>query len=249
MLSDDGSDALQFDQAEPAGDAVSGDMTCSVCAQPIADSYYEVNGHVTCQRCRRDVEAHFKAGSSASQFVRAAALGLLAAGAGFGIYYAIAKLTGMEFSLIAIVVGVMVGAAVKRGTNGRGGRRYQLLAVFLTYAAIVSSYVPFALEGIREAVQAPPANVSADTLAARPAAGETSPARAEADTSALTAGQAAIGLVVLAGLILALPFLAGFENILGLLIIGIGLYAAWNAAGRPALNITGPYRVRAAPAS
>jgi hypothetical protein len=177
--------------------------------------------------------------------------GLLAAGAGFGIYYAIAKLTGMEFSIIAIVVGVMVGAAVKRGSNGRGGWRYQLLAVFLTYTAIVSTYVPFVIEGLREGSQ-----TATDSAAVRDSApgalrrsGDTVTiaAAAPADSAAtVTAGQAAVGLMMLTGLFLALPFLAGFENIMGLVIIAIGLYAAWSTAGRTALKITGPYRLGAA---
>ena len=41
----------------------------------------------------------------------------------------------------------MVGRAVRNGTEGRGGRFYQFLAVFLTYSAIVLMYVPFVLEG------------------------------------------------------------------------------------------------------
>src|SRR5207245_910442 len=42
-----------------------------------------------------------------------------------------------EFGLVAVVVGVLVGGAVRKGSNGRGGWRYQLLAMFLTYSAVV----------------------------------------------------------------------------------------------------------------
>ena len=41
-------------------------------------------------------------------------------------------------ALIAIVVGLFVGRAVRWGSGGRGGRLYQGLAVVLTYLAIVS---------------------------------------------------------------------------------------------------------------
>ena len=233
-------DGLQFDKAEQTT------ATCAVCSQPISSTYFEVNGQVTCPRCRSAVVQQFNAGSSAGRFTRALGLGVLAAGAGFAIYYVIAKLTGMEFSIIAILVGVMVGAAVKRGSNGRGGVRYQLLAVFLTYASIVSSYVPFAFEQVREEARAArdstAAAASSDTVALATASNP-------ADTTAISGGEAAVALVMLAGLILALPFLAGLENILGLLIIGIGLYAAWTTVGKVTLKITGPYRVGAAPAS
>jgi hypothetical protein len=42
-------------------------------------------------------------------------------------------------SLVALVVGFLVGFAVKKGSNGRGGPPYQWLAVFLTYTAIAIS--------------------------------------------------------------------------------------------------------------
>jgi hypothetical protein len=64
-------------------------------------------------------------------------LGFGAAVLGAGIYFGIAALTGYEFGLVAIVVGVLVGSAVRKGSNGRGGWRYQLLAKFLTYTAVV----------------------------------------------------------------------------------------------------------------
>ncbi len=40
---------------------------------------------------------------------------------------------------------------------------------------------------------------------------------------------------------LAAPFLAGLENILGLLIIGFGLWTAWNIPKKRELEIDGPY--------
>lgn len=251
---DDPGDDLQFDQAEHTEERA---LACSECGEAIGQSYYEVNGHVTCERCRVSIEERLRAGSSAGRFARATALGLLAAGAGFGIYYGIAKLTDMEFSLIAIVVGVMVGAAVKRGSNGRGGWRYQLLAVFLTYTAIVSSYVPLMIEQFRgQAQSASDSTAQADTIprvTAAPVTGDTatSPARLAADTlsAPVTAGGFLLAVLLLVGFVYAVPFLGGVQNILGILIIGIGLYAAWKTTGRTVLTVTGPYRVGAAPAS
>jgi len=39
------------------------------------------------------------------------------------------------------------------------------------------------------------------------------------------------------------PFLAGFENILGLVIIGFALFQAWKMNRRAPLAISGPYAV------
>jgi hypothetical protein len=43
-----------------------------------------------------------------------------------------------------------VGVAVRAGSYGRGGPRYQALAVFITYSAIVSTYVPLIVIGLKE---------------------------------------------------------------------------------------------------
>ena len=48
---------------------------------------------------------------------------------------------------------------------------------------------------------------------------------------------------MLFGLMLALPFLSGIENIIGIVIIAIGVYEAWKINKRPA--ITGPHAVGA----
>jgi hypothetical protein len=54
---------------------------------------------------------------------------------------------------------------------------------------------------------------------------------------------AAVAIGVLA---LAYPFLAGFQNIIGILIIGFALYEAWKLNKRVPLAVTGPFRVEAA---
>jgi hypothetical protein len=83
------------------------------------------------------------------RFLRALAFGAIGAAVGAGIYYAILALTGYELGLVAIVVGWLVGRGVSLGANHRGGWLYQAMAVFLTYTAIVSTYVPLiAKEGV-----------------------------------------------------------------------------------------------------
>lgn len=51
----------------------------------------------------------------------------------------------IDWSLISIAVGYLVGRAVRTGANGLGGRRLQSIAVGFTYLAIVFSYVPLML--------------------------------------------------------------------------------------------------------
>lgn len=58
----------------------------------------------------------------------------------------------------------------------------------------------------------------------------------------------AAGLIVLVPMMLALPFLGGLENILGLLIIGFGLWEAWRLNRRQEWSAAGPFRTGAAAA-
>jgi hypothetical protein len=232
---------LQFSRAEPAqGQAT---LACASCNRPIADSYFEVNGQVVCASCRSILEDQWQKGGSVGRFGKAFALGLLAMIACSILWYAVLKLTDAQWGILAIVVGFVVGGAVRKGSNGRGGWRYQTLAILLTYTAIVSSYVPFILEGLREkSVQ----------VSEQPSAKPDAAVKADAEASRQPPGAVAIviGLVALLALLYATPFLAGLENAIGILIIGFALYEAWKLNKKVELRITGPYQVAsgAAPA-
>jgi hypothetical protein len=250
--------ALQFDRADfeqPTS------ARCTFCQAPIQASYFEVNGQVACPGCRTQIEEAMSGGSGVGRFVRATVLGTVAAVIGSGLYYAVRAVTGWEIGLIAIVVGLLVGAAVKTGSNRRGGWVYQGLAMFLTYAAIVSTYIPAIREGIRQAkVEQTARTPHATTPGAAPSAADPSPATVSAPAASEVAAppnpvsslphpvRVALGFVLLFVLACFAPFLMGFRNIMGLIIIGIGLYEAWKINKRVPVAITGPYRLSAATA-
>ena len=159
-------DDLQFDRAEPAappvgvGEAVpattaapgagpAGVTACAACGAPITDVYFEAKGKVVCPRCRDAVMAQQAAGSGGARLFKATVFGIAAGIVGAAIWYAVRAGTGYEVGLIAIVVGVLVGGAVKAGAKGRGGVGYQLLAVFLTYISIAANYVPDVVRALR----------------------------------------------------------------------------------------------------
>ena len=228
---------LQLDRAEFEGTHAA---TCGGCAKALTTEYYEANGTIVCADCCQTLQAVGTAGNSLTRGIRAFGAGAAAALAGSILYYAILAISGYEFGLIAIVVGMAVGKAVNWGARGRGGWRYQTMAMALTYLAIVSSYVPLIVSEIRKH----PAGVEAS---AKP--GETAtPAAQEqaADEAPPTAKGALAAIAILIGLVLALPFLAGVENIMGVIIIGIGLYEAWKFNRKGQVNITGPHAIAAA---
>jgi hypothetical protein len=250
---------LQFDRAEFGGQPAS--QTCAACQQPIADRYFDVNGQITCPTCRETIASTFEKDPGWTAPFIALGAGLAGGLVGALLYYAVLKLTGYEIGLIAIVVGLVVGRAVRWGSGGRGGRVYQVMAVAITYLAIVSTYVPFIIEGIRNsaAQEAAQGAASADGAPASGSASaptqssqtgkagnDTSSSRLEAggssaDDAPMTGGSVAVALVLLFLFVLATPFLAGFQNIIGLLIIGFALWEAWKSNRRVPLAIAGPF--------
>jgi hypothetical protein len=207
----------QFDRV---AESVPAGALCADCRMPLSGYYYEANGATVCERCKCDIEARFTAGSSGGGVVRALGAGLGAALVGSLVYFLVSALTGYEFGLIAIAVGWGVGMAVRWGSNGRGGKGYQLLAVALTYLAIVSAYIPPIIEEILK-----PEAVEEQAVDASPVHADLS-AVAEPEEPA-TLRDLILGSVFLIALAVAAPFLGGVENMVGLLIIGIGLWEAW----------------------
>jgi hypothetical protein len=140
---------LQFDQAEFTVDspaAQSEPTRCTACKAPIADVYYEAGGKIVCAPCRDKIGALGQSGSRFTRALKALFLGAIAAAIGAILYYAIIRITGWNLGLVAVVVGVLVGGAVKAGSGNRGGLVYQILAVLLTYVSIVVMHVPLAIE-------------------------------------------------------------------------------------------------------
>jgi hypothetical protein len=150
------SEVLQFDQAEYATSAPAG-PTCALCKRAIDDAYYEINGKVLCATCRQRVEASFRGGSPVARAIKALVFGSVAAAAGAVAYYAIVSLTHSNWGIFAIVLGFMVGGAIRKGSGNRGGLFYQFLALFLTYSAIVGMLALGSFAGRRQVGQEKPA--------------------------------------------------------------------------------------------
>lgn len=255
---------LQFDAAEPTGS--SEPLACTSCGARIRGSYHEANGAVVCSGCRQAIERRLRGGSSIGRFSRALALGAGAALLGAAVYFGIALATGYELGLIAIVVGWLVGRAVNAGSRGRGGWRYQTLAIALTYSAIVVTYMPAAMErsmGIDFAAMTD--SLAADSMASDPLVDEsdeetaesvvlavaapddaTGDAGAQGEQASIPAALAvALGLAFMFVLAWAEPILQGPANLMGLVIIAIGLYQAWLQNRPVEMTITGPYALGA----
>jgi hypothetical protein len=232
--------ALQFERAEFTQSSAA--ASCAACNTPLHSSYFLINGRMACEACRYGAEAP-DTSSGLGRLARATGAGTAAAIGGAVAYYAISAITGYEFALMAIVVGLAVGGAVKWGARGRGGWRYQALAMALTYLSIVATYLPPVIKGLRQHRD--------DTAASAPVDAGVAQTReaGAADARPPTFRTFAVAMILLVGLICALPFLGGLQNIMGLVIIGIGLYEAWKINRRVPLVISGPHAIDATPVS
>ncbi|MBK5257844.1 MAG: hypothetical protein JJE39_17610 [Vicinamibacteria bacterium] len=247
---------LDFDKADYGGDPAG--VRCASCPVEIKDRYFEVNGATVCTNCRGLIANLEGAEGGLRRFIKATALGLAGGAAGASIWYAVATLFNMEIGLIAILVGWLVGSGVHQGAEGRGGLRYQLLAAFVTYASIVTTYIPPIYAELSKAPEG--AAVTGDAAAGQPdgsaasAPRDVAPAPAvepETGSSERPSLSGAFGSLLLAGAFLyaiafAAPFLMGFENLIGILIIGFAVHQAWRMNSRRVIEVKGPFRLATA---
>jgi len=232
--SDAALDSLDFERAEGASQSA---PACAQCSTPITDRYFTLGPHVLCEPCHLAFRNAKAPGNAASRFLGAAALGTAAAAVGCALWLVVTKLTGYEIGLIAIAIGYLVGMAVHVGARRMGGMAYQLLAVFLTYSAIVMTYVPMianqfiANEGYQQEAQTADSDAGTDegVNLERPV---TRPG-----VDKLAAWVVAIPLAYM------VPFLMGFENAIGLLIIGFALWQSFRMNTKLKVDLQGPFRL------
>jgi hypothetical protein len=245
-----GNDELQFDRvitgptASAAPNAVA--VVCTACHASIATEYFTVNWITVCGRCRRAIESAAETPQGPTLLPIAGVFGLGAGIAGAAIYYAVIAIAHIEVGIVAILIGYMVGYAVRKGARGRGGLRFQILAVALTYASVALAYTPLAIRGASES------NRSAQKAAVSTSDG---PATVAPDSSRATAtpsgGRLLLGLGLVVVLFAALPLMvvAGSfpSGLISAVIIFLGMRQAWRMTGAPRLDVFGPYRVGADP--
>lgn len=172
-------DTLRFDRVEPTSGAEAA-LLCEECREPIAVYYFETAGKVVCSRCKTKIEAALGGGdtSRAGRLARAAALGLGGGIVGGIVWYLVAVYGNVELGIIAILVGYLVGMGVRRGSAGRGGRRYQVAAALITYLSIAGTYAAL---GARELATDAQSKVTAAAAAAKGAGTASTAATADED--------------------------------------------------------------------
>ena len=230
----------QFTTAE-YGNSPAGNV-CQVCKNPVGRTYYRANSAVLCGRCTDNLRSKVPQDSHAA-FVRSILFGIGGFAAGLALYAGFVIATGISIGYLALAVGFIVGKAMLMGSNGVGGRRYQIAAVLLTYAAVSMAYVPILIHFMNKQA----AEKAAITHKAAPnSSGEAQPSatdRSEAVQTNRPNLAAIAGKLALWGL--ASPFLRlqyGPSAILGLIILGVGMQFAWKMMASKGAVITGPFQ-------
>ena len=236
----------QFSTAEYAH--VPGTERCRVCSNLISGAYYRVNGLMACENCARQA-TEGQPNDSHSAFARGMLLGIGAALVGLIAYASFTIVTGWFLGYIALGVGWLVAKAIMKGSNGIGGRRYQIAAVILTYAAISLASIPILISyGIKHRTTR--THQSASATEPQPSAASSPDAQSSQPSTPMPTRKvdwtAAIGQLALWGL--ASPFLQlrnPLHGALGLFILFIGIRIAWQLTRAKALSVDGPYSVTA----
>jgi hypothetical protein len=234
----------QFEQAEYAEKPDT--ERCALCHASVGDTYYRVSNAMACAACAEKAKGNQIPDSHAA-FARGLVFGAGGAMVGVILYATFAIVTGLVIGYVSLAVGYIVGKAMKAGSRGRGGRRYQVAAALLTYAAVSVAAVPVAISQQIKAgkIHAPAAAHSQGGSEQSPAAParQNPPQPPEKHMSIA----AAMGVLLLIGL--ASPFLElqdPFHGIIGLVILLVGIRIAWRITdGSPSVDVLGPFRNRA----
>jgi hypothetical protein len=217
-----GGGAPQFATAEYGGATT---PPCRACGKATTGDYYQVNGARVCEACAKQIAARFPEDSHAA-YARGLLFGIGGAILGFALYVACAIGTGLMIGFVSLAVGLIVGKAMIYGSGGVRGRRYQIAAVLLTYAAVSLSAVPIYISQVKHRNEH---------------AAKSTQSNPPVNTAAKTSAAKVIGTLVLLGL--ASPFLDFADpvhGLIGLVILFVGIRIAWRLTGGKPATIVGP---------
>ena len=250
----------QFQKAEYAGSR-DGDR-CKICGTALGAEYWRVGTNMACAACAEKVKSALPPDSHRA-FTRGVGFGIGGAIVGLVIYATFTILTGIILGYVSLAVGYIVGKSIRMGANNMAGRRYQIAALILTYAAVSLAAIPIGISYIvkhqhaQEAEQAASSNENggyslsvtpedSGKAVPNPSATPAPPAPRSVDSGKVIARLAFLGL--------ASPFLElgqnPFSGLIGLLILAIGMRIAWQLTGAPRVPpVSGPFRNRSATAA
>lgn len=269
-MPNDAPDSRAGSQFEPLtfdASAAPGAAACSRCGATLRGSYHMIGDSMACAKCRYAAQSQQQGGDDGSAVVRAIGYGLAVAAAGALIDYAYALATGDDVPIVVILVAYAAGLAVRKASGGRGGRKFQVIAMVMAYIAMGAAFVPLAASSGRSVAQSIRSELIASSQARIDSITAANPEGADLDSAseaAMTAArttlrtakdfkvslkqQAAALLVALFG---APIFISLVSPIYGLF-VALALYRAWkrnagDGSSPEQVTVSGPFRLQQAP--
>ena len=152
-------------------------IQCSDCRNVSRTAYYALNERPVCARCKPQYAERIARAKGAGAMARTVVQGILAALGGALLTALGISIFGMIRILCSIGVGFLIGSAIKHANGGWPGRKYQVLAVALTYFSLgLGSIMPTLLSlrtarreyqrTVADSVAATRARAAADSAAA-----------------------------------------------------------------------------------
>jgi hypothetical protein len=208
--------------AAPAAPVAQQSVSCSACNRSMTTTYHTVNGAPVCGACRLKAQSAGGSVSDPATLAKAMLFGLGAAIVGAAVYWAVMYYADSEIAIVAIFTGWMVGSAMTKATEGRGGRLLQVGAVLLVYVSVAMAYFAFLM----------------------------SKALTESGAAASELGINAGTVMISAALGLAMPIISIIGSMPGglisALIIGFGMSQAWKMLVPTPIHVEGPFKVSGA---
>lgn len=247
-------------------------LWCSDCRAPMRAQYYVVNERPLCAKCRPSYARRIARTDGRGAMVRVGLQGGLVALIGVGVLAAVITVFPPARIFVVVPIGYLVGKRMMSALDGYSARRYQYLAVSLTYLCFLIGFaVPAALEE-REArarraenrakvqgTMATQADALRDELAqlsgpltesGDPLAGDDSEAEKPAAAVPSTEDDIGPGPGLALVLLLFFPFIAMLQfglafSAVGVAALGYALYQAWTQTDGQGmhLELSGPFRV------
>ena len=212
-----GTNLPSFEKAEyeAAAPGLTNQEHCVRCQRAITDRLFRLNGKPMCEPCA-SAAVGLPAEGASTAFVKALAVGVGAAIVGCILYAVVEIATGWTIGYVAVAVGWLVGKGMKWGSEGRGGRPYQIAAGILTYLSVSFASLVIILHAAQK--RNPGGHIMLDERFAWFAAkyGLLSP---------------------------VLELRDGLNGIIGLFILFIGIRTAWAMVAGSSYRITGPHPV------
>ena len=252
-------------------------LSCSDCRAPMRAQYYVLNERPICATCRPAYARRIERADGRGAMLRVGLQGGLVAAAGVVVLAAVIAAFPPARILFLVPIGYLVGKQMMRSLDGYSARRYQYLAVSLTYLSFLLGFAIPASMQERDARErraenrakmqgtvATQADALRDELAAQaamsatpadPEVGDEPQQEAVSPKPALAASDKigpGPGLAFV--MFLFLPFVAmlqfgmGFSTV-GVTALGYAIYQAWNQTDGQGMHLamSGPYRVGRGP--